>query len=275
MGGAVTLPNVQPGTYYIVLDGFQSGPYQMEIQCYPSSPPTITPSATATRTATGTPVVSPTPTLTTTGTVEPSPTPTPTATGTVEPSPTPTATRTPGGPSKLYFPMMYKPPVQYFVTCGSDAEYVDLFGRRWLADKEHSVDSWGYVGNTEAWSSARAIEGTEEDRLYQTQRYGAGGSFGYRFDVPNGTFRVQLYFAEIYSQFDQPGKRIFDVLIEMDPVLDNFDVVQAAAGQYTALVKTFDRVQVNDGQLNITFARDWSNGVENPVINAIGVVKLN
>lgn len=269
MGGAVTLPNVQPGTYYIVVDGFQPGAYQMEIQCYPSAPPTTTPTATRTTT----PVHSPTPTLTTTGTVVASPTHTPTATATVGPSPTPTATRTPVGSGKLYFPMIYKPPIQFFVACGSDVDYIDLFGRRWRADKEYSEDSWGYVGNTGAWSSARAIEGTDEDRLYQTQRYGDYGSFGYRFDVPNGRYRVQLHFAEIYSQFDQPGKRIFDVLIEMDPVLNDFDVVQAA-GQYTALVEPFT-VQVNDGQLNITFARDWGNGRENPIINAIAVVKLN
>jgi hypothetical protein len=151
---------------------------------------------------------------------------------------------------------------------------VDLFGRRWLADKAHGVEDWGYVGSTAAWSSARAIEGTEEDGLYQTQRYGAGGSFGYRFDVPSGNYRVDLHFAEIYSQFDEPGKRVFDVLIEMQTVLNDFDVVQAAAGQYTALSRTFN-VQVNDGQLNITFARDWSNGRDNPIINAIAVVKLN
>jgi hypothetical protein len=286
MGGAVALPNVQPGTYYIVVDGFQPGPYQMEIQCYPPSAPTITATPTGTRTTTATPVLSPTPTTTgtvepsltptptTTGTAQASPTPTPTATGTVEPSPTPTVTRTPGGPGKLYLPVIHKPPVQYFVTCGSDVDYVDLFGRRWLADREYSVDGWGYLGSTAAWSSARAIEGTDEDRLYQTQRYGAGGSFGYRFDVPNGTYRVQLYFAEIYTQFDQPGQRIFDVHLEMNTALDNFDVVQAAAGQYTALVRTFE-VQVEDGQLNITFARDWVNGRENPIINAIGVVKLS
>jgi len=261
IGGAVALPNVQPGTYYIVVDGFQSGPYQMEIQCFPSSPQTATPTATATPTTTTTAVVSPTPTWT--------------LTPTVGPSPTPTATRTPGGPIELYFPLVYKPPIEYFVACGSDRDYVDLFGRRWLADKEYSPESWGYFGSAAAWSSARAIEGTEEDGLYQTQRYGAGGSFGYRFDVPNGNYRVDIHFAEIYTQFDAPGKRIFDVLIEMQTVLNDFDVVQTAAGQYTALSRTFTPVQVNDEQLNITFARDWSNGKDNPIVNAIAVVKLN
>jgi hypothetical protein len=60
----------------------------------------------------------------------------------------------------------------------------------------------------------------------------------------------------------------------MNTALDDLDVVEAAAGQYTALVKTFT-VPVNDGQLNITFRRDWVNGRDNPIINAISVVKLN
>jgi hypothetical protein len=241
-GRFLGLPNVDPGTYYIVVDGFGAGSYAIEIHCYP--PPQATP----------------TPTLT------------PTLSPTWGPSPTPTSTRTPGGPSDMYFPIVHKPAIEFFVNCGADAPYVDSLGRHWLADREYRAGSWGYVSGTLVWGTGREIMGTEDGRLFQTLRFGAGGSFGYRFDVPNGTYEVELRFAEIF--FDEPGERVFDVWIEGQTVLDDLDVVEQAQGQDRALIRTFT-VELDDEQLRVTLARDWANGVENPIINALRVTKID
>jgi hypothetical protein len=279
MGGSVLLPDVDPGTYYIVVDGFAAGAYRMEIRCYP--PVQVTPTATRTPTASPTSGPSPTPTVSPTWGPSPTPTvsptggasPTPTVSPTSGPSPTPTSTRTPGGPSTIYLPIVYKPPLEFLVDCGAQNEYVDSTRRRWLADKPYAAGEWGYVGDSLTWSTSRDVSNTSDPRLYWTLRY-AFGSFGYRFDVPNGRYEVELRFAEVYPQFDEVGERVFDVQIEGQTVLDNLDVVAEAPGQFRALIKTFT-VELRDEQLNVTFVRDWVNGVENPIINALRVIKLD
>ena len=129
------------------------------------------------------------------------------------------------------------------------------------------------MGDSLTWSTSRDVSNTSDPRLYRTLRY-AFGSFGYRFDVPNGGYEVELRFAEVYPQFDEVGERVFDVQIEGQTVLDDFDVVAEAPGQLRALIRTFT-VELRDEQLNVTFVRDWVNGVENPIINALRVIKLD
>jgi hypothetical protein len=239
-GGIVGLPGVSPGNYYIVVDGFGSGSYDIEIRCFP--PPEATP--------------------------------TPTGTTTVGPSPTPTSTRVPGA-VQLYLPVVRRTyPIEFFVNCGADANAVDSLGRHWLADREYAVGTWGHVGDPLVWSTKRTILGADDPLVYQTQRFGDGGSFGYRFDVPNATYEVELRFAEIYAPVDEPRKRIFDVWLEGQTALDNFDVVEEASGQFRALTRSFT-VPVSDEQLNIALVRDWADGVDNPMINAIRVTKID
>ena len=151
---------------------------------------------------------------------------------------------------------------------------MDVFGRYWLADRTYSAGNWGHVSGPLVWTTQRAIYGADDERVFQSQRYGNGGSFGYRFDVPNGTYEVELRFAEIYSRIDAPGQRVFDVEIEGQTVLNDLDVVAQADGQFRALVRTFNAL-VGDERLNVTFARDWQNGVDNPIINAIRVTRLD
>jgi Malectin domain len=85
--------------------------------------------------------------------------------------------------------------------------------------------------------------------MYQTERY---GNFSYKFDVPDGLYDVTLYFAEIYWR--ELGRRLFDVLIEGDLVLDNYDIF-AIAGHDAAIALVFPEVWVEDGQLNIDFIK--------------------
>jgi hypothetical protein len=65
------------------------------------------------------------------------------------------------------------------------------------------------------------IIGTTEDDLYQDLRKDAGG---YRFpNVPNGTYQVELLFAEFENI--RPNRRVFDVYIENQLVPPAFDPI--------------------------------------------------
>jgi hypothetical protein len=157
---------------------------------------------------------SPSPTPTTT----PTPTPTPTATPTPTPTPTP-----PSGAVRI--------------NCGGPA-YVDTSGHSFLADK--------YFSGGLKHSYNKTITGTSDPTLYQTER--SGVSLSYNVPVTNGTYTVTLDFAEMY--WNAAGKRVFNVAIEGQSVLQNFDIYATAGGPQIALQRSFS-VTVNDGVLNV------------------------
>jgi hypothetical protein len=107
-----------------------------------------------------------------------------------------------------------------------------------------------------------AINGTSTPALYQTERY---GTFQYQFAVPDGDYAVHLKFAELY--FTSTGQRQFNVKINGNQVLTNFDVVAAAGGGLKAVDKSFP-VTVAGGQLTIQFIPV----VSTPTVNAIEIL---
>ena len=131
--------------------------------------------------------------------------------------------------------------------------YTGLDGRVWSADT-------GFSGGG-TYASGATIAGTSDATLYQTERF---GNFSYNLSVPNGTYQVNLKFAEIW--FTTAGQRVFNVTIEGQTVLSNFDILQQVTFN-TALDKSFT-VNVTDGQLNIAFA----SVISNPKVSAIEVV---
>ncbi len=150
-----------------------------------------------------------------------------------------------------------------YVNCGG-TQYQDANGHTWAADQPYSSGGWGYVEGG-GYTTSHAIANTADDALYQTERHSLSG---YIFDVPNGTYQVTLKFAEIY--FNHSGDRVFNVQIENQTVLENFDIY-SQVGKYYALDKTFD-VRVDDHHLNIDFAS--VNG-KDPKIDAIAVRATN
>ena len=109
------------------------------------------------------------------------------------------------------------------------------------------------------------IDGTTDDGLYQDARI---GMTAYRFDVPEGTYRVDLQFAEI--QVAKAGQRRFDVTVEGVLAIGSLDVFAAAGGKDIAYDRTFI-VTVTDGQLDIGFVAQRG---DKPIINAILVTEL-
>ncbi|RPH91923.1 MAG: hypothetical protein EHM72_18185, partial [Calditrichaeota bacterium] len=112
------------------------------------------------------------------------------------------------------------------------------------------------------YKTGDAISRTTDDVLYQSERF--GGTFGYIIPLPNGDYEVTLMFAEIFH--GSAGSRVFNVEIEGDEILSDFDI-WSKAGKNTAYNETIS-VSISDGTLNISF----STIQDNAKISAIKVV---
>lgn len=100
---------------------------------------------------------------------------------------------------------------------------------------------FGPIGNN--------ILNTADPGLYQTQMYGKTGTLGIWSGFAPGQCMVQFYLAEQY--WTGSGKRLFDVAVNGNLVMQNFDIFQQAGGQYRALVETFN-VNAPNGTITIT-----------------------
>jgi hypothetical protein len=151
------------------------------------------------------------------------------------------------------------------VNAGGEA-YTDSLGNFWNADQSCVSGNWGFYGADYSLDRGtdHAISGTDDERIYQTERYRLAG---YRFDVVNGTYTVILHFAETYSGTTGPDQRVFDVSIEGQLVLDDLDIF-SEVGYSTALTKVFSDIHVTDGLLEIEFV----SSIEAPEINGIEIL---
>ncbi|NRB49880.1 MAG: putative Ig domain-containing protein [Saprospiraceae bacterium] len=134
--------------------------------------------------------------------------------------------------------------------------YTDGQGKEWAADN--------FFVNGQTFTNATAIANTDDDELYQTERYNAN----LQYEIPvagTGPYQVNLHFAELY--FGLPGggsaggagSRVFDIVIEGENKLLNFDIF-AEVGAAAATIKTFSNIIVSDGTLNISFPASANNG---------------
>jgi hypothetical protein len=151
----------------------------------------------------------------------------------------------------------------YRVNCGGD-RYTDVNGNNWLADTDDTTNtfyasSWTHQYNSKpaVFASQRMvadyIKSTNDQSLFQSIRYGKD-ALKYHFKVPNGVYRIELYFIEPWfgaSQIDASGWRIFDIRCNDKIVIKNLDIYKEA-GTLQALQKTFE-VVVTNGKIDIDF----------------------
>ena len=147
------------------------------------------------------------------------------------------------------------------VRCGG-ATYTDSNGQAWQADT-------GFSGGSSN-STSQQIGGTADQALYQGGRYNSTGGtpLQYKFPVTNGSYNVNLLFAETSKSADSIGARIFDVKIQGILAFQNLDIF-AAAGARAALVKSTN-VMVQNGTLTIEF----DNVVQAAKIDAIEILPV-
>jgi hypothetical protein len=161
-------------------------------------------------------------------------------------------------------------PMQKFVlrvNAGDPKPYTDKAGNTWQPDKEYKKGAdYGFVeGEIVDRGSDMKIAGTNDPRIYQTERYSMASFIA---KVPNGKYTVRLHFAETYENIDVDGPRVFHIKIEGKEVLRRFEVQKVAGGVQKALVRDFKGVEVADGQLDILFDPD----TQNPEINGIEII---
>ncbi len=105
------------------------------------------------------------------------------------------------------------PTYQQGIDAGGGAD-TNSNGDVFAADRPFGSGPYGYLGSSSAKSTNAPIAGTVDDSLYQERRVGMSS---YRFAVPDGTYQVDLLFAEIDNV--KAGGRKFDVSIEGELVL--------------------------------------------------------
>jgi hypothetical protein len=143
------------------------------------------------------------------------------------------------------------------IKAGVDAPWKDNEGNTWQPDTGLFAD-----GDTAARDPNLAIAGTADPAMFRSERY---SMTSFSDKLPNGKYKVKLYFADTYEGVTGPGQRVFSFNVQGHEVKD-FDIF-AKVGSNKADVETFD-VEVTDGKLSITFTPN----IENPEINAIEII---
>ncbi|GLT38033.1 hypothetical protein SLA2020_123040 [Shorea laevis] len=151
-----------------------------------------------------------------------------------------------------------------------------------------STGSWAYsstgvfVGNEDApYTASSSGLNVTSPELYRTARLAPQSLKYYGLCLRQGNYNVTLYFAEIMFTNDQTysslGRRIFDVSIQGQVVLKDFNIMDAAGGAGRGITREFN-VDVNGTTLEIHLY--WTGkgtsaiptrGVYGPLISAIKV----
>lgn len=160
----------------------------------------------------------------------------------------------------------------YRLNCGGDA-VTDSYGSEWEQDDSVYSHSWaerfgmnpftasqGHITSRihglKSSSAASHHAAVHDAKLFQYFRWGRH-ALNYQFAVPDGEYRVELYFAEPWlgkregAGIDCEGERIFDVAINDSVVVDDLDL-WAEAGFAGACKKVVD-IKVKGGLLTISF----------------------
>jgi hypothetical protein len=162
--------------------------------------------------------------------------------------------------SLSYFPAVAQTQQPIRVKCGGQS-YTDSKGQVWSADRSFNLGS--------ASQTKGSVSGTTDPALYQGGRLSDSntGPLIYSFPVSNGSYHVNLYFAELYAPDQSVGARVFNVKLQGNVVFQNLDIF-AAAGANAALIKGAD-VTVSNGAVQIEF----DNLVDHAKIEAIEITE--
>ena len=135
----------------------------------------------------------------------------------------------------------------YAVNVGGPATIYE--GVQYKADENGVTVSGGRIFTTND-----PIENTDEDTLFQSQRYGA---YTYNVPVTNATYSVELHFVEMYHT--AAGRRSFNAIVEDNTLFTQLDLF-AEVGHDKALTYTLDDVTVADQTLSIKLETLVDNG---------------
>lgn len=153
--------------------------------------------------------------------------------------------------------------VCYRINCGElTTNFNDTAGAVWSTDFGFDNDP------NDTFAITNPIDLTDDDAIFQVERFiTAQPSMTYTLPLPVGVTEVDVDLLFTESFFTGVGQRSFDVTIEGDVALDDFDIRQATGARYRATTRSFE-AYVLDGTLHITFLEDVA---DHPKINGIQV----
>lgn len=144
----------------------------------------------------------------------------------------------------------------------------------WMSDTGTGYYTPANAVSETGTNSSAPITNTKNPDIYRTYRAKLGSGtmpiedriLSYNLPVSAaGKYDLRLHFVEIYFGVSGGGsggigRRVFDINIEGQTLLHNFDITAAAGSPMTAVVVPIEGIQVNDGFLNIDFKADVNFG---------------
>jgi len=124
-----------------------------------------------------------------------------------------------------------------------------------VATAPFQADAFFAGGNPSGGGTAAntsAVVSPAPAAVYQHER--SGGTITYTLPnlVAGTTYTLRLHFNEFY--FTQVGKRVFNVSVNGNTVLPNFDIVAAAGAPNTAIVEQFTVQPDTNGNVTVTLS---------------------
>nr|CAN70496.1 hypothetical protein VITISV_042040 [Vitis vinifera] len=183
-----------------------------------------------------------------------------------------------------------------YINCGGDK--ITSKGKKYEKDdkiegaSQFSIDTtnkWAYsstgafIGNQGGSHLAKNTSAlnSEDEEIYQTARLAPISLKYYGLCLRKGSYKVQLCFAEIMFSNDQTfgslGKRLFDVSIQGNVVLRDFNIMEKAEGAGKGICRDFDAyVDGSTLEIHLYWTGKGTNsipekGVYGPLISAIAV----
>ncbi len=139
------------------------------------------------------------------------------------------------------------------------------------AQKQQFLPDSYHRGGVHSQYAAGEVANATEDEIYRSGRHGT--SFSYNFPVANGQYNVVLHFNETFWGNLIPGgvgSRRFNVAIEGQPKLADYDIYAKAGGAMKAIRENIS-VNVSDGVLNIRFTKG---SADLPRVSAIEIIPV-
>lgn len=181
---------------------------------------------------------------------------------------------------------------QLNVLLGANRFFTGPDQQLWIPAPAYRTGSWGSVGGKLfkmanngrlPYGTDKNIAGTDNDPVYQTQQ---AGIERFKLDVLPGEYELTLHFAELQGglvkelaynlsssgsdRIEPTGKRIFDVYVNGELLLDNFNIADQY-GLAVAVAKTF-KIKVTDNSgIDIVFKAMEGDAV----LNALQLKKLD
>jgi hypothetical protein len=159
--------------------------------------------------------------------------------------------------------------VLYRVNAGGGTVEDATLGPRWESD-----DPFRNTGNGADWGSPvpsvdQTVPACTSPNIFRTERWDSGDApeLRYSFPVPAGTdVKVRLYFADRCGCTATAGSRVFDVFVEDQLRIDDFDI-NREVGHDRGTMREW--TVTSDGSIDIEFGHV----VENPLVNGIEILE--